>query len=200
MTVVFKLGGSLLDLPHFADRLQQVIQMRSGTQRLILTGGGAAADVVRDWSRIHNLSEETAHWLAIASLDLNRAFVQSQTHWPSASSREEAGSFWNRTGCPVQIQFNEFCRIEEGKPGEPLPHHWNVTSDSLAAWTAIRWPATELILLKSVPVPDRFTVLDAAREGIVDPYFPQLSKHLPRISWCDLRGADPTITTWLEQS
>ena len=55
--VVYKLGGSLLSCVDLATRLRAVLEQRPDDRSLIVVGGGAAADVVRDWSRIHGLSE-----------------------------------------------------------------------------------------------------------------------------------------------
>lgn len=198
MTVVFKLGGSLLTLAGLSSRLQRVVNLRPLLSRLIVTGGGAAADIVRDWSHIHQLDEETAHWLAIASLDLNRAFINTQMNWQSAGTRNEACLHWRETRSPVQLNFDRFVRDEETKPGSPLPHNWDVTTDSIAAWTALRWPASELILLKSIPTPRGLTAQEAADRLLVDGYFPILAQQLKRISWCDLRDDDITIETWIE--
>jgi hypothetical protein len=63
-----------------------------------------------------------------------------------------------------------FARADEGQPGS-LPHHWSVTSDSVAARVAVVTGAHELILLKSVTIPPTPDWRSAAREGWVDPYF-----------------------------
>ena len=200
MTVVFKLGGSLLTLPDLADRLCDAVAQRADKRCLVLTGGGATADVVRDWSRIHRLNDESAHWLAIASLDLNRSLLETLLNWPSVRTREEAHTHWIDERSPLQLDFNEFVTLEEANPGEPLPHNWDVTSDSLAAWTALRWPVDELVLLKSVSVPQGMTAQQASDELLVDPYFPLLANRLQRISWCNLRSPRIVIETWLTES
>ncbi len=69
--IVFKLGGSLLDLPDLALRVRQVIGQRSNSSALIVVGGGAAADAVRDQDRQHNVGDERAHWLAIEAMERN---------------------------------------------------------------------------------------------------------------------------------
>ena len=199
MTVVFKLGGSLLTLPGLADKLRSVVKQRPGKRCLILTGGGAAADVVRDWSRIHHIDEETAHWLAISSLDLNRRLLESLLPWPSVSTHDEANRIWTSESPPVHLDVTQFVRREEAIDSEHLPHNWNVTSDSLAAWTVIRWPADELILLKSVPSPGRLTADEAAEQSLVDNYFPKLATRIAQISWCDVRASQIAIEPWLKQ-
>ncbi len=72
---LYKIGGSLLDLPDLAQRMQQLLSLRTKTVPLILVGGGPTADVVRRWDRIHQLGEQRAHWLAIHSLSLNEALL-----------------------------------------------------------------------------------------------------------------------------
>ena len=199
MTVVFKLGGSLLTLPGLAEKLQTVLDQFSNKNRLIVIGGGASADVVRDWSRTHQLSDETAHWLAIASTDLNRQFLETLLSFRSVSNREEATRRWSIDSSPLLLDCNRFIRVEEAKSSEPLPHHWNVTSDSIAGWTALRWPADELVLLKSVPMPVNMTDLEASDRDLVDPYFPHIAKDLRKISWCNLRAPRIVIEPWLSK-
>ncbi|MEI8019373.1 MAG: hypothetical protein WCH39_14305 [Schlesneria sp.] len=199
MTVIFKLGGSLLTLPGLAEKLWTVLGQFSDKKRLFVIGGGASADVVRDWSRIHQLSDETAHWLAIASTDLNRQFIETLLSLRSVSDREEATRLWAVDSSPLLLDCHRFVREEEAQSGEPLPHHWNVTSDSIAGWTAFCWPADELVLLKSVPMPVNMTDLDASDRDLVDPYFPHIAKYLRKISWCNLRATQIVIEPWLSK-
>ena len=197
MTVIFKFGGSLLTLPGLADKLRTVLDQSSDNDRLILTGGGASTDVVRDWSRIHQLNDKTAHWLAIASLDVNRLLLETLLSWRSISDRQEATHRWAIESAPLLLDFNRFARNEEAKWDESLPHNWNVTSDSLAGWTALRWPADELVLLKSVPMPVNLSAQAASDQDLVDPYFPIIATDLRKISWCNLRADHIVIQPWL---
>ena len=197
MTVVFKLGGSLLTLPGLAEKLQTVLDHFTDKDRLIVTGGGAAADVVREWSRIHRLSDETAHWLAIASLNLNRLFLETLLSLRSVSDRAEATRQWTIKSSPLLLDSHRFTRDEEANSVEPLPHDWNVTSDSIAGWTALRWPADELVLLKSVPTPVDLSAQAASDQDLVDPYFPHIAKALRKVSWCNLRADQIVIEPWL---
>ena len=75
---------------------------------------------------------------------------------------------------------DRFLDAEEAAGAEPLPRCWDVTSDSIAAWVAARWPA-DLVLLKS-------TTPDAAAEPFVDPYFAKTVGCVRRAEWIDLRG------------
>ncbi|RLS79302.1 MAG: hypothetical protein DWI02_07515 [Planctomycetota bacterium] len=200
MTVLFKLGGSLLTLAGLPENLRAAVSERQQQEPcLILTGGGATADVVRDWSRVHQLPDETAHWLAIASLDLNRQLLESLLSWHSISTRAEFRRMTQRTPIPLLLDFNTFVKAEEPLANRPLPHNWDVTTDSLAAWTALCWPARELVLLKSVPIPAGLTARAASEQDLVDPYFPQLAQDLECISWCNLRHEPRVIQPWLKR-
>ncbi|HEY0981271.1 MULTISPECIES: amino acid kinase family protein [unclassified Schlesneria] len=196
MTVILKLGGSLLTLPGLAERLLAVLSQRPGDRCLILIGGGATTDVVRNWSKTHHLTQEVAHWLAISSLDLNRKLLEALLPWTTVASRAAADQHWKQGADPLLLDFHQFVREEEPISGLPLPHHWDVTSDSLAAWTARLWPAEELILLKSAGIPDGVTLQAAARDELVDSYFPHFASGIEQISWCNLRASELKIQPW----
>ncbi len=193
---VLKLGGSLLDLAELPDRLRAVVAMLAGDRPLLVCGGGVAADVVRQWHATHCLNEEQSHWLAMDSIRLNqRLLLTLMPELELVSNRAAAESVWRRGRVPL-LDLMSFVSIEEAAPDvtTPLPRSWDVTSDSLAGWAAIRWPASRLILLKSAELPIAECGLSfqaAADLGLVDAYFPTLAVDLPTTFWCDLRN-NPT--------
>jgi aspartokinase-like uncharacterized kinase len=202
-TVVYKIGGSLLDLPDLAERLGRLLALRPGTRSLLVTGGGAAADVVREYDRIHRLGDDASHWLAIESLGLNeRLVVQLLPGAVHVGDRSEAEQAWARGRIPV-LSAATFLRHEEQahasagvnrqpSVADPLPHTWSVTSDSIAAWIALRWLADELVLVKSTGA--RSGLVGTSRdEPLVDDHFPRLAAVLPRLGWVNLRDANPEI-------
>ena len=197
MTVVFKLGGSLMSLSGLAKFLRDALELRSSDRCLVIAGGGESADIVRKWSQLHELSDEDAHWLALSSLDLNRLLIQKMLKFHCVGSRADAELFWGKDHLPLLLNLKEFVEAEEACRSEQLPHDWSVTSDSLAAWTAILWPANELVLLKSIPSPVGQTAEQASQNELVDDYFPQIAKHLPQISWCNIRASKIVIEPWL---
>ncbi len=75
----------------------------------------------------------------------------------------------------------------------PPPAGWHVTSDSLAAWLAIRW-ASELLLLKSIPAPANVGI--ATESGALDAHFPTLASSLRRMWWANLRADPPVVRPW----
>lgn len=203
---VVKLGGSLLDLPDLSSRWKQFHESCDDRKILLIVGGGIAADVVRAWAPLHRLSDEQAHWLAIYSLALSSRLIQELLPGTAlVASRTDANHTWRRGGIPI-LDLATFVRAEERAALSPelirkvppqLPHNWDVTSDSLAAWVTLRWPARELILLKSAACPMEHTVTEASRLGLVDPYFPGLAGWIERVRWCCLRGESMTCNDWL---
>ncbi|WP_339727552.1 hypothetical protein [uncultured Gimesia sp.] len=190
---VIKVGGSLFDLPDLGARLSDLLAQLNDSRPLLISGGGSAADLVRDWDRTHHLSETKAHWLAIQSLMLNDRLLS--TILPDASlvsSQSEAIAVWNEGGIPVLCSY-DYLTQNSSSDFADLPASWDVTSDSIAAWVSLTWPATELILLKSVDLAQEKTVPELAEAGFVDAYLPTLADSLPCLRWCNLRAdSEPT--------
>ena len=186
---VVKIGGSLLrrdnllaDLQHWQDSL---------TKPLInvwIVGGGAAVDAIRKRDLHHGLSDDEAHWLSIAAMDTNAKIFSSQMpDWqltanynvPVKAATAKVSGISQATGISSHnfiLQTKDWLIQAQQSPNSPpqLPHSWDVTSDSIAAWAAIQLYATELVLLKSCDVPPK-NVADLAVLGIVDPYLPSLN-------------------------
>ena len=192
---VLKLGGSLLDLPDLSVRVQTVFNKLGSDRPLLVCGGGAAADIVRGWDERFRLNEERAHWLALEAIRLNqRLLLDLLPKLELVASRAAAESAWRHDRVPL-LDLAAFVSIEEASLDvhERLPHTWDVTSDSLAAWVALRWPASQLVLLKSIDWPFDEQVVShrlMAERGLVDAYFPTIARNLPMIRWCHLRTSN----------
>ena len=206
MTItVYQLGGSLLSLPGLAFRVRELLAQHSLAQHsdrrpLLLVGGGPTTDIVRGWDRLHRLGEERSHWLALRSLMLNEALLlELMPETRLITSRNEAKDAWSSAQLPL-VCAHGFLRAEEARTNSPLPHTWDVTSDSIAAWITLHWPADQLILLKSVsqPVDD-----DPQGTGIaspVDPYFQQLVPQLPNIGWVNIRNSGLRVEAFQDRA
>jgi aspartokinase-like uncharacterized kinase len=80
----------------------------------------------------------------------------------------------------------------ESRRASPLPHSWDVTSDTLAAWIASQLSARSLVLLKSASLPAGATRDLAARLKIVDPFFPLISSAVAEVEYLNLRDTSAT--------
>ena len=184
---VLKLGGSLLDLPDLKDRLSEFLAQLQDRRPLLICGGGSAADLVRHWDEIHQLDATAAHWLAIAAMKLNeRLLCQLIPDACLVSNQNAAQQAWEQHQIPV-LCAEHYLQATTSANFAPLPASWDITSDSIAAWVTLTWPADELILLKSKDLPADSTVETLAAAGVVDAYLPALADQLPVLRWCNLR-------------
>jgi len=184
--VIVKLGGSLLAFPPLADHLQQTVEALRPDPVLIIVGGGAGAELIRDLDQRFGLSPEKAHWDAIAAMTDNA--VQLKRLQPSmtmVANRDEAAGVWAGRGVAV-LDAATFLQQEERRSGRRiLPATWDVTSDSIALWTAIHWPARRLILAKSCDPPG-LQLSELVDSGSIDPWFTHLRGECP-IAWVNLK-------------
>jgi len=142
---VVKVGGSL----SRGDRLPALCQQLGDSGRrhplLVVPGGGPFADAVREQDRRFGLGATAAHWMAILGMDqygwqLAELIPGSEPVWDLATARAVAAA----GRLPVLLPFALL------HAADPLPHTWQVTSDSIAAWVAATVGAPLLILLKDV--------------------------------------------------
>ncbi len=172
LTVV-KVGGSLYGLTDLCERLQPWLSQAKGNDIILVPGGGATVDVVRDFDRVHHLGEMGAHELALAAMGVNAEFlsrllktvdVMPDLGWMEIARSEGAQS--------LIIDAVAFSRWDRGaNPHTALPHSWSVTSDSIAARVAVAFEADQLVLLKSVTIPPDMDWEEAGERGFVDEWF-----------------------------
>jgi 5-(aminomethyl)-3-furanmethanol phosphate kinase len=123
---------------------------------VVIPGGGPLADAVRDLDERMGLTNDTAHWMAILAMDQFAHVLASRI--PEALLVDEPGCI--REGL-VSRRAVVLAPSRWVRSADPLPHTWDVTSDSIAAFVAGALDARHLILIKPVShVPD-----------LVDPYF-----------------------------
>ncbi len=179
---VVKLGGSLA--PHIAEIIP--VLQSSDRPLLIVPGGGVFADAVRQSVTSTNI--DAAHWMACAAMD--------QYGWTLAAQ-----------GIKTTIKIARpketcvllpYCALRRS---DPLPHSWDISSDTISAWVAGRIGG-DLLVLKSVDGINVAGKLQACLEktvttDVVDPCFISfVLEH--RIRTFILNGTDPTrIERWL---
>jgi len=183
--ILAKVGGSLLDLPDLAMRLQSWHAQLPTKDVLLFPGGGRAADVVRNLDRVHRLGEEAAHWLAVRSLSLSAYVLGNLLGWEVV----EDPNIWREHGGQAVVDPLPWLMRDESDPGH-CPHRWEVTSDSLALRLGQALGVDAFYLLKSTALPAKVDWPEAGRLGLVDAYFSELweSAIALDVRWINLRA------------
>ncbi|MCU0629363.1 MAG: uridylate kinase [Methanoregulaceae archaeon] len=152
--IVVKLGGSL------CNRIPDLVAGLLASERplFIVPGGGIFADIVRKMP----VDDDSAHWMAIAAMDQYGWFIVSQGIMPTTILKVP----------DRPVVFLPYCSMRQH---DPLPHTWDVSSDSIAAWVA-DYLGLELLLLKSVDgVMENGDLVREVKKPIttevVDPFF-----------------------------
>jgi len=196
---VFKIGGSLLGLPGLGDLVRQILGERKPQAALLVAGGGVAADAVRGWDRVHRLGDQAAHTLALEAMNLTGALLDRLLPGTRPVRSPQQARVAAADGVVGLLCADCFVKSATAA-GEPeLECSWRVTSDSIAAWTARALRSPELVLVKSVAVPQGVSLAEAADSGLVDEAFPAIAAALPQISWVNARAQRPAIESWTKR-
>ncbi len=126
--LIVKVGGSLYNqIPDLAP-----ILIASDRPLFIIPGGGPFADLVRQ-VRVNN---DAAHWMAIAAMEQYGWFISS---------------FGILTTDRIAVPLTTTVLLPYRclRSTDILPHTWDVTSDTIAAWVAGTLHL-DLLLLKSI--------------------------------------------------
>jgi aspartokinase-like uncharacterized kinase len=155
--VVVKVGGGLLAHPaHFDAALGTLADAASSQRLLIVPGGGPFADAVRDVDRQLKLTDEAAHWMAVLAMDQYAHLLASRLRSAElVTDLHDIAAALGNARLPVLAPSRWLQEVD------PLPHSWDVTSDSISAWVAGMVGARRLVLVKP----------PGAGAGAVDPYF-----------------------------
>jgi aspartokinase-like uncharacterized kinase len=156
--LVVKLGGSLLNRVEEFDRVLGVLADVGRARRLLIVpGGGPFADTVRAVDARVRLSDDAAHWMAILAMDQHAHLIAERlVHSVLVTSAAAIAQAQSSARIPVLAPYRWL------RDADPLPHSWDVTSDSIAAWCAHAVGASQLVLIKSS---------GASGADVVDRYF-----------------------------
>jgi hypothetical protein len=154
--VVVKVGGGLLsDVSAFEGVLASLDASRARV--LVVPGGGPFADAVRRVDERLAVGNDAAHWMAILAMDQYAHFLATRLR-RGAVVEDVIGmaAVLARGGVPVLAPYRWL------RAADPLPHTWDVTSDSIGAWVAGAVGAPRLVAVKPP---------GAAGPRLVDAYF-----------------------------
>lgn len=140
---VVKIGGGLLADPSQLGRVLDVVGAAATHRRLVVVpGGGPFADTVRDVDSRFQLSDDAAHWMGILAMDQHAHLIASKLNGAILVEGPQDIAAMRLGQIPILTPSRWL------RQADPLPHSWDVTSDSIAAWVAREIGATRLILIK----------------------------------------------------
>jgi aspartokinase-like uncharacterized kinase len=147
---VVKVGGALLASPEaFAWAIGELDCLPRDGRVLVVPGGGPFADAVRVVDRTVGLSDAAAHWAAILGMDQYAYVLADRLAAATVIDDVEQLARDAAVGRLPVLAPSRWLRA-----ADPLPHSWDVTADSLAAWIARAVDAERLVLLKLAPGTD----------------------------------------------
>jgi 5-(aminomethyl)-3-furanmethanol phosphate kinase len=146
--VVIKIGGGLLGAPGALEAVCTAVGAMGRREAIVVVpGGGPFANTVRELDRGTGFSADTAHWMAILAMDQYAHLLAERID--GAALVEESGAIAGAlaAGRVVVLAPSRWLRA-----ADPLPHSWDATSDSVAAFVAGALDARRLVLVKPAGV------------------------------------------------
>jgi aspartokinase-like uncharacterized kinase len=142
--VVLKVGGALMrDRAAFGRAVGELARLRRDARIVLVPGGGLFADAVREADRRLRVGDDAAHWMAVLAMDQYAHLLGASVSGALViDDPVDLDAAFAGGHVPVLAPYRWLRRAD------PLPHSWDVTSDSIAAWVASRLRATHLVLLK----------------------------------------------------
>lgn len=182
----------MLTWSELPGALRNWLTERQAGINVLICGGGALVDALRETDRAQLLSQSAMHWLAIDAMSITARLLATALGETSVCERydtlcEQIGARLS----PATIVFDarDFLRVHEPHlPGELLPQDWSVSSDSITARLTAVLSADEFVLLKSADPPGA-TPEQLVAAGYVDRHFAEAARTLPRVSCVNLRAA-----------
>jgi aspartokinase-like uncharacterized kinase len=159
---VIKVGGGLSAAAGALDAVGAALAAAATRLRmLVVPGGGPFADAVREFERREHLSADAAHWMAILGMDQYAHVLAERI--PGATLVEEPGAIaaaLGDSGIAVLAPYRWM------RAADVLPHTWNATSDSVAAFVAGALDAERLVLVKPVDASPGPELMDACFDSV----------------------------------
>jgi len=184
---VAKVGGSLFDFADLPAALRVWFDGQPGVN-VVIAGGGAFADAVRQADATFAIDDTTAHQLAIGAMRISAELLGALL--PDVPIVHSFADVRVRLPSHGVVVLDPSKILKQPECG--LPHSWDVTSDSIAAHIASELGAHELVLFKSTALPPNTNRSQAAESGLVDRHFLQAAAMFPTVRWVNLRETPVT--------
>jgi dihydroneopterin aldolase len=161
-TTIVKLGGSHALSPRLRDWL--AIIAHGAGHVVLVPGGGPFADTVRDAQERMGFDDGAAHRMALLAMEqYGYALAALDGRLEPAADADAIRRAMAAGRVPVWMPS----RMALAAPD--IAQSWDVTSDSLAAWLAVRLKAARLVLIKRVDVDGPVDIAALSARGVVDP-------------------------------
>ena len=156
-----KVGGGLLVCPGALDHVCDTLgRMSPGRSMVVVPGGGPFADAIREFERRYGLSADAGHWMALLAMDQYAHVLGERIR--EAELVEDAGGIGAALGRGRLAILAPYRWL---RSADVLPHGWEASSDSVAAFVAGAVDASRLILVK--PADDLAEPVDQAFSAVV---------------------------------
>jgi aspartokinase-like uncharacterized kinase len=167
---VVKLGGSLQSDPPLLRRWLELLGTLGRGRVVIVPGGGPFVDQVRASQAGWSFDDLCAHNMAILGMGQSALLMRSLYPSLQMAGRDADIRRALRAGKTALWMPLELLREQ---PDELTS--WDVTSDSLALWLAMRLNAEKLIIVKSCDVDETAGIATLADNGVIDGRFAVLA-------------------------
>ena len=143
--LVCKIGGSLGKPEVLRPLIKTLEAVRAEHRIVVVPGGGAFADAVRTETTTFQLGETASHWMAILAMD-QYGYLLADLGQATRTVRTptEIEDALGDGAVPILLPSTLLLGVD------PLPHSWEVTSDTIAAHLAVSFGGELLVLLKDV--------------------------------------------------
>jgi aspartokinase-like uncharacterized kinase len=169
---VLKIGGSLSRGSGLNALCETISRLGERHRLVVVPGGGAFADQVRQAYRRYALDETSAHKMALLAMDQYGYVLHHLISGSCLTAGLEVACEASKTCVGILLPSSLLTSADS------LPHSWQVTSDTIAAWIAQAAHCPRLVLLKDVDglmassevIPELTAVELAQHAGGVDEY------------------------------
>ncbi len=142
--VVVKIGGGLAAIPGALEAVCAAVgDLARSSRVVVIPGGGSFADAVRDCDLKLGLSHDAAHWMAILAMDQFAHLLAERIE--RAELVDEPGGIAAASG---EGRVAVLAPYRWMRSADVLPHSWDATSDTVAAFVAGALDAAHLVLVK----------------------------------------------------
>jgi len=146
-SAIFKIGGKILDnsknLINTIAQLTQLFEDNIIKRIILIPGGGMIANFVRKIYREFQLNNNLAHWIAIYSMDYNGLGLKQK--FPHLKLYKDYKELQKESNF-----ISLFLPYTYLKNNDELPHTWDVTSDSITLYLAIKFGLNKCFLIKDI--------------------------------------------------